>query len=443
MEKFYIWCMRNFIYKITFAFLIISCGTKEVAKKDPLDLAISEFIETYYDEDKGMILDASKSSRDLYFLDGFRSDLTVYYEETDESDDFNEKFYSFFSNVNKGDKLRVIYKSKQGMDGFYDFIYFDKESNVNNSKWLDTTYESNGDKYVCDIITFNRKDSFEGIIDIYGYSQRENVQISLTPLYPKSLFKTIYDTQMQVIEENKDWLESEGNLGLEMGYTRQMNNDQFHLFLMKGKENDGRIIIKSSLERLPLVYEEYNSDFNALKARWNTITDSPKVFFNDAKKFMESRTSSTKQTLIKSDFNKGVPKQYYFYSEPIVDNNKSCISFVDQDSLGISKVSCDDKIKTQEMWNMLSGDKFVIIRPKKIEDRDSYDVETLLENYIELMPIYHDYFGLDRMGDFSNESRGVHTFYTSVCFGRSEYTCQYIDGYFMTENYGQTWRFFQ
>ena len=67
-----LWCMRNFIYKITFAFLIISCGTKEVAKKDPLDLAISDFIETYYDEDKEMILDASKSSRDLYFLDDFR-----------------------------------------------------------------------------------------------------------------------------------------------------------------------------------------------------------------------------------------------------------------------------------------------------------------------------------------------------------------------------------
>lgn len=77
----------------------------------------------------------------------------------------------------------------------------------------------------------------------------------------------------------------------------------------------------------------------------------------------------------------------------------------------------------------------------KIEDRDRYDVEYLFEDYITLMPYYHGLLGLTWMDMYSNESKGVHTFYTTVCYGESERTCQYITGYFITKNYGESWSF--
>ena len=69
----------------------------------------------------------------------------------------------------------------------------------------------------------------------------------------------------------------------------------------------------------------------------------------------------------------------------------------------------------------------------------SSEAKRLAEKYIDRNRLLHGYMGLDYYSNFSNPNNGVFTFYGAVCYGSSEYDCNYQSLYLITKDYGKTW----
>jgi len=67
------------------------------------------------------------------------------------------------------------------------------------------------------------------------------------------------------------------------------------------------------------------------------------------------------------------------------------------------------------------------------------DAKKLAEKYIDRNRLLHGHMGLDYYSNFSNPSNGIFTFYTAVCYGSSDYDCEYESVYIITKDYGKTW----
>tara|TARA_B100000809_G_scaffold15055_1_gene13646 strand:+ start:60 stop:455 length:396 start_codon:yes stop_codon:yes gene_type:complete len=69
----------------------------------------------------------------------------------------------------------------------------------------------------------------------------------------------------------------------------------------------------------------------------------------------------------------------------------------------------------------------------------SSEAKRLAEKYIDRNSLLHGHMGLDYYSNFSNPNNGVFTFYGAVCYGSSEYDCNYQSVYLITKDYGKTW----
>ena len=69
----------------------------------------------------------------------------------------------------------------------------------------------------------------------------------------------------------------------------------------------------------------------------------------------------------------------------------------------------------------------------------SSEAKRLAEKYIDRNMLLHGHMGFDYYSNFSNPNNGVFTFYGAVCYGSSEYDCNYQSVYLITKDYGKTW----
>ncbi len=68
------------------------------------------------------------------------------------------------------------------------------------------------------------------------------------------------------------------------------------------------------------------------------------------------------------------------------------------------------------------------------------EAKRLAEEYIDSNAMLHGTMGLDYYSNLSNPQQGKFTFYGSVCYGSSEYDCDYVSAYLITTNNGRSWR---
>ncbi len=68
-----------------------------------------------------------------------------------------------------------------------------------------------------------------------------------------------------------------------------------------------------------------------------------------------------------------------------------------------------------------------------------YEAKRLAEDFIDSNGMLHGTMGLDYYSNLSNPEQGKFTFYGSVCYGSSEYDCNYVSAYLVTTNNGRSW----
>ncbi len=86
-----------------------------------------------------------------------------------------------------------------------------------------------------------------------------------------------------------------------------------------------------------------------------------------------------------------------------------------------------------------SSDKSSVRSSSSNSKISSYDAKRLAEKYIGSNPLLHGHMGLDYYSNLSNPDNGVFAFYGAVCYGSSEYDCNYESVYLTTSNNGRTW----
>tara|TARA_B110000211_G_C14058411_1_gene544428 strand:- start:530 stop:1699 length:1170 start_codon:yes stop_codon:yes gene_type:complete len=83
-----------------------------------------------------------------------------------------------------------------------------------------------------------------------------------------------------------------------------------------------------------------------------------------------------------------------------------------------------------------SNGKFLNRKPKGLT---KWEVEGILEKFLDNNSRIHGVMGLYLV--VSNPEIGLYNFYGSICYGNSEYNCEYQNVYISTQNYGKTWSF--
>ncbi len=110
--------------------------------------------------------------------------------------------------------------------------------------------------------------------------------------------------------------------------------------MLKSKNNQAKIIVSSTFEDLPYVFNSNQNQFNVIWDIWSNIKNSPKVTFQEAKDFIRAKSSGSGQKLIKSDIRiyekqhdiyvdlSVGKKDYIFYTTSEENPDLACLSYV-------------------------------------------------------------------------------------------------------------------
>jgi len=422
----------------SFVLTLFACENKEEKEpkeeKQPIVNSISIFIKNH-SNDIGKIVGKSGTLTNFKFLNGLSQvEKSLYLDANGKELDFDETFSVFGRKIKKGDKLNVIYSVHKNRDGFRELIYVD---NDDNSNWISKPIKNT--KYVRDIIEFDRYDFFEGVIDFYGTSKRNKSDISLTPYFPGT-------SENDLISIGNSILDKEQDFEIIFNFTKEIDQNYFYFYLLKSKNNQAKIIVSSTFEDLPYVFNSNQNQFNVIWDIWSNIKNSPKVTFQEAKDFILAKSSGSGQKLIKSDFRiyekqqdifvdlSVGKKDYIFYTTSEENPDLACLSYVSQDSLSIYDVKCDKKISIQKRWNENSKNKFFIDDPSK---RTEWNVSYYGKKWLESKRYVYNPQDLNL---FTSNSKGYFVFWVNLCQGTSEDTCTYVTYYLETRDYGVSWK---
>lgn len=83
-----------------------------------------------------------------------------------------------------------------------------------------------------------------------------------------------------------------------------------------------------------------------------------------------------------------------------------------------------------------SNGKTLNRKPKRLSN---WEVKGILDKFLDNKSRIHGVMGLYLV--MSNPETGFYNFYGSICYGSSEYNCEYQNVYISTQNYGKTWSF--
>lgn len=427
--------MKKLLFLI-FVLSLIACENNE--PKQPIENSISTFIKNH-SNDIGKIVDKSGTLIDYNFLNGLSQlEKSIYLDANSRGLDFNEILTVFGRKIKKGDKLKVIYSVHETLDGFHELIYVD---NADDSNWISKPIKNN--KYVRDIIEFDKYGFFEGIIDFYGTSIKNKSDISLTPHFPTT-------SENDLISIGNSILDKEQGFEIILNFGDEIDQNYFYFYLLKSKDDQGKIIVSSTFEDLPYVFNSNEKQFNFVWDMWSNIKNSPTVTFQEAKDFMLAKTSGSGQRLIKSDFTiyekdqdifvdlSVGRKDYIFYTTSEEYPDLACLSKVSQDSLSTYYVECDNKISIQKKWNLNSKNKFIIPRIEDPSKRDEWEVAEYGKTWLESKSFAHNTQDLNLF--ISDMSKGYFIYWVNVCQGSSEDTCSYQTYYLETNDYGVSWK---